>query len=232
MKLNEITAEPDEPIIVTLVKSKMAKGERVARYYVSGSGSKPMWITDIARRSRKVLPNKPGPQETLTTWTFFGDNGPRIVVYTQDELENGAITLIPGKTKKTWQLTRAKKSPINEGRGDELMAYMDFADKNYPSVAQREKYDALANKLFKRGFAFEVLQIHGLFIKINKNKTQTSLAIQSKEGSQPARDLLHVVVLGANRKMVNTGTIFSLDDLIGDDAEMDDILAGKNDAAS
>jgi hypothetical protein len=190
-----------------------------------------MWISDVFGRSRKVLPNKPGPQETITTWTFLGKNGPRIVVYTQDELENGAITLIPGKTKKTWQLTRAKKSPVNEGRGDELMAYMDFADKNYPRVAQREKYDALANKLFKRGFAFEVSQFHGLFTKINKNKTQTSLAIQSKHGSQPARDLLHVAVLGADRKLVNTGTIFSFDELISDDAMLDDILAGKNDAA-
>lgn len=230
MKLNEITGTPDEPIIVTLIKSKMAKGERVARYYVSGSGSKPMWITDITGRSRKVLPNKPGPQETITTWTFLGSNGPRFVVYTQDELENGALTLIPGKTKKTWQLTRAKKSPVNEGRGDELMAYMDFADKNFPREKQRERYDALANELFKRGFTFEVSQFHGTFTKINSNKTQTSLAIQTKEGSQAARDLLHVVVLGANRKLVNTGTIFTLDELIGDDAKMDDILAGKNDA--
>jgi len=189
-----------------------------------------MWITDIARRSRKVLPNKPGPQETIVTWTFSGNTGPRFVTFTQDELENGALTLIPGKTKKTWQLTRAKKWPVNEGRGDELMAYMDFADKNFSREKQRERYDMLASELFKRGFTFEVSQYHGNFSKTNSNKTQTSIAIQAKDGSQAARDLLHVVVLGANRKLVNTGTIFSLDEFIGDDAKIDDILAGKNDA--
>lgn len=104
MKLNEIAMDGQEPMILAVMRTRMSKGERVARYYRSGSSIKPMWIVDW--RPETVLP-PPGEKGQRVEWVFRANKANNIdyFTYDNDTVENH-LELVPGKTPKTWQLKR------------------------------------------------------------------------------------------------------------------------------
>lgn len=234
MKLHEITADDQEPLLITLMRQRLAKGERIARYYRSGDELRPMWVMGMRR-----VPKGGGPGiEPSVDWVFRCNKGNNIDYLSYDEEDLDNLELIPGKTKKSWQLRRFR-SKVNEGLGSDLVDYMDFAETAYGSnSAIRRRYDKLARELLKRGFSFSRSELtgrdgrfkrqlddaHHLFVISSPRKVAgraepiipTGVSITIKP-QPPSTQIL------ATFKHVN----MDLNDLTDPGVDIDDVLSGK-----
>lgn len=235
MKLHEVKGMlDDEPLLITLIRQRLAKGERVARYYRSGDSVRPMWIMGMVR-----VPKGAGPGvEASVDWVFRCNKGNNIDYLSYDEEDLDNLELIPGKTRKTWQLRRSR-SKVDEGLGSDLVDYMDFAETAYGSnSAIRRRYDKLARELLKRGFSFSRSELsgrdgrfkrhldgaHHLFVISSPRKvagraepiipTGVSITIKPQHGSSQ--------ILGPF-KHAN----MALNDLTDPGVDLDDVLSGK-----
>lgn len=144
MKLFEIADEHDTPLLVSIIRKRLAAGERVARYYKSGESVKPMWVVKIEKTSDPIDPEN---------WIFTVNKGNNVnyLRYTTAEM-NDKMELVPGKTKKTWTV-RKIAPPVNEGKGEDILAFSDFLAKRVvKDIASTRKYEGLAAKLFKDGW--------------------------------------------------------------------------------
>lgn len=101
MKLNEIRfIEPEqhaEPLLISLIRDRIQKGDRVYRRVRKGEGSTPEWLESVARTMKQEKPY----------WAFRGQVGYKpvnVYGYFEDEIHN--VFLIPGTRKGTWQIKR------------------------------------------------------------------------------------------------------------------------------
>lgn len=147
MKLTEIkNALDDEPLLITLMRQRLEKGERIARYYRVGEALKPMWIIYMERGTSA---NK------ATTWNFHCNKagGSTWVSYPEEGFDDN-FELLPGKTKGAWMFRRRGKT-VNEGMGEQVMEFVEYLDKYSLTPKQRDLFEKLGMQLLKLNFHFD-----------------------------------------------------------------------------
>jgi len=150
MKISEVIGQlDDEPIIVSLIRQRLLKGEHVARYYKSGATVKPMWIQSVSAAA--------GHADTDASWVFtvVKNRSTDYLSYTQHDLDN-RMELIPGKIKKTWEL-RKRPARVSESLGEQVMEFTDYLEKYCPlDDDAQDLLTAFAHRLFKAGWLFDL----------------------------------------------------------------------------
>jgi len=217
MKLNEIHAEGQEPLLFVLMKQRMDKGDRIARYYRAGDSVKPMWVVDWHY-------NKDDDH-----WVIRVNKGNNIAYVTYATADLDKLELVPGKTKKTWQLR--KMAQLKEGRGEELMSYTDFAEKAYTKAKTRAMYDTLAAELFKRGFSFSISP-KGTAGRFKKEINGEGIQLSITGNSAPTHSSRRTVIVSITGHDPGTGEprgkheSYEIDDLVDNGADLDFVLQG------
>lgn len=237
MKLNEIKdMYDDEPMLITLMRQRLEKGERIARYYRSGDSVKPMWIKSIERLNKSTS----GGEEYIE-WLFRCNKGNSIDYLNYDDEDfDEKFELLPGKTKGTWQFRRRAIMPpvalrgiFREGRGEELMSYSDFAEKAYTKAKTRSMYDTLAAELFRRGFSFSISP-KGTAGRFKKEINGEGVQLSITGNSAPTHSSRRTVIVSITGHDPGTGEprgkhqSYEIDDMIDSGADLDFILSGQD----
>ena len=149
----------DEPMLIRLIRQRMEKKQKVARYIRSGDRSVPVWMHSF-RPDEKTYAD--GKQKV---WTFKGYQGYReIFTSYRDDTFDRDYELIPGKTKNTWQIKR-RAAQVTEGQGEDVLAFAEYlrTARIKPEKA-RPRFEVLATMLFQRGWKYAT-SVPGVFMK-------------------------------------------------------------------
>lgn len=190
MRLNELLeSDDDEPLIITLAKQQMEKGDRIARYYMSGNRKVAGWISGF--KHVVTAPIK-GMRADDVWQAEVWHNGQRTYVgYNADTLSDGTYELVKHPTlKKIWIIQRAKKS-VTEAQGSEVMAFTDYLTRKHILKKLVPEFEKVGTMLFKRGYTFGE-NGHGTGIFINEGALMKVAFPSAANARRDLRDTISI----------------------------------------
>ncbi len=131
---------------------------------------------------------------------------------------------------------RAHKTPIEEGRGADLMSYVEYAEATFTNK-DRQLFDKLAHELFQRGFSFSYnpeSSRSGRFVK-RDNEKKVTVAILWNSNKKPLAAFNAVIVsIGSyeNGWEPKFNQSYHIEDMVDAGADLDYILRGERNADS